>query len=517
MRQKNLWIPKLIEDDNLIVIKGHGATSWYKVMTIEQARNPYSKGIMGMDVECMDRAVSSREKQPKAQSGWTNYLKESQPLDEVLYGPTTIQMLPAPIHQKYVELRYRKHSPCRYPFHHGLDPEPFPLVEKGRSSARHGRDVYVPTIQASAMDEAIAKWYVPKEQRKQWLDKVGDGKQQEYTSQFPNLDHVEVENNFSPGCDWGSANDATIKVIGWNAERGKHWDKFVSLIEELDLLKEPYVVLLNEMDIGMARTGNVHTTRRLAHRLKMNYAYSVEFLELTRGNKQEQNATQDQRDALGLHGNAILTKCILGDTMVLRDPLPRQYFMRQAHWMNGNGFEKRLGGRGGVFARIYQKKPAHLNLRYEYQHRTPSSTQEPHFVVGNVHKLDGESPTNRQALWKYFSFGEAPTNGGRGQDPGNQLGVVIQGDIDPKVCELGGLERMTTPGVKLRTFPVKSCEAGKVHIGHMESDTFCSSMSAKRNVEVTPPCWYNNDQPALTMSDHAIVSVEVQGKILSGR
>ena len=33
-----------------------------------------------------------------------------------------------------------------------------------------------------------------------------------------------------------------------------------------------------------------------------------------------------RRDALGLHGNAIMSKCYIGETMVLRDPLPMGYF-----------------------------------------------------------------------------------------------------------------------------------------------------------------------------------------------
>ena len=112
---------------------------------------------------------------------------------------------------------------------------------------------------------------------------------------------------------------------------------------------------MNEMDIGMARTGNVHTVRRLALKLGMNYAYGVEFLELTRGTKEEQDATKGGRDALSLHGNAILTKCILGDGLIIRDPLDRRYFSDKAErGVNADGYEVRLGGRAGIFARIFQ-------------------------------------------------------------------------------------------------------------------------------------------------------------------
>jgi hypothetical protein len=76
----------------------------------------------------------------------------------------------------------------------------------------------------------------------------------ELTKSIPNLDHVAIDNSISSGCNWGP--NATVKLIGWNAERGTYWDKFWTLI---DALRHPYVLLLKEMDIGMARSCNVHT------------------------------------------------------------------------------------------------------------------------------------------------------------------------------------------------------------------------------------------------------------------
>jgi hypothetical protein len=99
---------------------------------------------------------------------------------------------------------------------------------------------------------------------------------------LPMLDRVEIVNRHN------SQNSSALlkqlenlQVVAWNAERGKHWDVLPNFAADMDFL------ILNEMDWGMARSGNVHTTELLAERLQMNYAYGVEFMELTNGNKGE--------------------------------------------------------------------------------------------------------------------------------------------------------------------------------------------------------------------------------------
>ena len=126
------------------------------------------------------------------------------------------------------------------------------------------------------------------------------------------------------------------------------------MIQEMNEIKEPLVILMNEMDIGMARSGNVHTARRLALQLGMNYSYCVEFLELTRGTQEEQMKTEGNRDALSLHGNAILSKCILGDGLILRDPSPHTYFSDKAErGINADGYEVR--GTYGTLCPYFRK------------------------------------------------------------------------------------------------------------------------------------------------------------------
>jgi len=475
-----------------------------------------------MDIECKSRKQSPREQKTQKQSKFAKHIETGQ-LYTVPFGPTTIQTVCPLILDKYIELRYGKRSPCQYPFADGIAEEfsvrlPSSIDEATNVTEVVVRDIFQADRSQAEMNFALENWYVPKKQREEWWKQRGNQQQMVYTDQIPNLNKVEVDNSMSAGCRWGMNN--TLKVIGWNAERGTFWNKFYGMVDSMDDIKEPHVILMNEMDIGMARSGNVHTVRRLAHKLGMNYAFGVEFLELTRGTREEQESTEGQRDALSLHGNAILTKCIIGESMILRDPLDHRYFSDKAHrGINANGYEVRLGGRMGLFARIFEQPVKTLDFEegklptdegyYNYLNRLP-----PHFVVGNVHKL-GESKNNRKWLWNYYGFGHPPLNStlyeGKGIDlPTQQKGVIIQGDFGPKFCALGGLTKVNKNSDK--TFRVKCLPNGKANIGPLAADYFCTNMKSNHPVKVTPSCDWSNKNSPLTLADHAIVSTVVQGR-----
>jgi hypothetical protein len=499
------WDARLVEDD-LLLIKGGICCPWYKLFHVQHAFRMKKGGqIGGIDIECLERG-SAREKAPKRTSGWVRHMQEGGKLDQVMFGPTEIQMVPREIANSYISLRYGKHSPCRYPYSNGQAPE---SILSTKDAATQGQDLYAQDIDKARIDFALSTWYVPKKERNAWRKQAGNGKQAALTNMIPNLDEIEIDNTISAGCNWGA--NATLKLIGWNAERGKYWDIFSNLVNELDALRHPYVILLNEMDIGMARSFNVHTARRLALELKMNYAFGVEFIELTRGTEQEQQATHGLRDALSIHGNAILSKCYIGDTALLRDPLPRGYFdTKPVRGINANGFEIRLGGRMGIFARLFQEPPPEGILKHYDGGEPILHALPPHFVVGNVHKLS-ETDKTRSWLWKYYGFGEPPQNStkyeGKGIDQKQQLGVIIQGDFGPQFCALGGLTKMNNYR-KHKTFPVR-CTQPKVDFGVLSGDYFCSNMQAVRDVQVSAPCDFSNNS-AVELSDHAIVSVIVK-------
>ena len=162
---------------------------------------------------------------------------------------------------------------------------------------------------------------------------------------IPEIDEVEV---------WNGAPTAPprspLRVVAWNMERGRHWSEGTRLIRETEALRDPDLLLMGEMDHGMARSGNVHTTRALAEALGMNYAYGVEFLELTGGELGERELYPGKNE-WGYHGNAILSRYPLTNVRLLRfSGIEKWYAGVGAN--DGERVQKRLGGRMALFATV---------------------------------------------------------------------------------------------------------------------------------------------------------------------
>lgn len=138
-----------------------------------------------------------------------------------------------------------------------------------------------------------------------------------------------------------------IRVAHWNIQRGVEFDairamltndasfhrmlnskKFAQepealqeLMNEISLLRAADVIVLNEVDIGMGRSGYRNVAADLAEALGMNYAFGVQFVELSPIYLSEKKKPADpaEREILemievdrekykGLHGLAILSR-----------------------------------------------------------------------------------------------------------------------------------------------------------------------------------------------------------------
>jgi len=133
-----------------------------------------------------------------------------------------------------------------------------------------------------------------------------------------------------------------LNIIFWNAERGKTWEK-AAMHEKF---QNADIILLNEMDVGMARSGNVNTARLLAEKLDMNYVQGIEFVELTNGTPDEIKLTDGQTNSDGFHTNAILSKLPLLNPQILRFKHANMYYS------NSPTSEIRLGNRMALYAKV---------------------------------------------------------------------------------------------------------------------------------------------------------------------
>jgi endonuclease/exonuclease/phosphatase family metal-dependent hydrolase len=156
-------------------------------------------------------------------------------------------------------------------------------------------------------------------------------------AELPLFDRVEVGGPRQPAPPLTTA----ARVAFWNVERCKYLEESAGLLARVGA----DVVLLAEMDLGMARSGNRHTTREVAEAMDSGYIFGAEFLELDLGDKRERDWHAGEDNAQGLHGGAIVSRHGLGDPAVLR-------LDRDGAWFDGTNGERRVGGRIAVATRL---------------------------------------------------------------------------------------------------------------------------------------------------------------------
>jgi endonuclease/exonuclease/phosphatase family metal-dependent hydrolase len=142
-----------------------------------------------------------------------------------------------------------------------------------------------------------------------------------------------------------------LRVVFWNIERGLELDEIklafgnrqeflrrmseakkgkdkakneAELLTELETLETADVIVLNELDMGMKRTGYRNVIEELGKALNMNWSYGVEFIEVSptvlgtekfgeieeekERRELEAQTAVDPRRLRGLHGSAILSR-----------------------------------------------------------------------------------------------------------------------------------------------------------------------------------------------------------------
>ena len=440
-------------------------------------------------------------------------------LQIVDYGPTKIMIVPDSVGRKYVLDRYKKEEFCDFPFD-----KTSPRLS---ATSYHETGRATPPIlprHASQMNAALANWYISQKVRDDWLMEIGNTPGNKLNEKVPNLDEVEIDNTIAipESCHIAGsvsqsserANHQVLKVVGFNAGRGTYWAEFAEMVEAMPELEKPDLIILNEMDIGMARSGNIHTTRKLAFRLGMNYAWGLEFVELSNGSWQEQNQTEGMKNAMGLHGNAILSRCPMYDPVIYRDKLDERYFSHKRFSGNAQGSEKRLGGRMGLFVRTGEMVMTDLNSSKDH-----AST--PHVIVGSVHKL--EEKTYRKEIWDYLGFGKFPNitddenlteKGVSAIGDTATLGIITSGDLASRgFCTQSGLSNLDKPQ-KHRTFPA-DCKTQR--LGNWRGDQFCGNMKVSGDDQSILPCYESTAaspsfNETVQISDHSIIQISLEIK-----
>lgn len=132
-----------------------------------------------------------------------------------------------------------------------------------------------------------------------------------------------------------------LRVVEWNIERGSRLDGIIGVLNNHAVLGFADLLLLNELDDGMLRSGNRNIALELSRALSAHAVYGVEYLEMTKGTGEELNLAGENTSAL--HGNAILTRHRFLNPQIVRLPRCENNF---------ESAEKRLGGRMGIILNL---------------------------------------------------------------------------------------------------------------------------------------------------------------------
>lgn len=97
---------------------------------------------------------------------------------------------------------------------------------------------------------------------------------------------------------------AFLRVVSWNIERGTRLRGIKALLTGHELLRDADILMLNEVDRGMARSGNVDVCTELARHLDLHLVFGNGYLALAPHRCPDGPAY----NRIGMHGNAVLSR-----------------------------------------------------------------------------------------------------------------------------------------------------------------------------------------------------------------
>ncbi len=241
------------------------------------------------------------------------------------------------------------------------------------------------------------------------------------------------------------------------------------------------IALLTEMDVGVTRTGQVHTIGRIAAQLGQGYCYGLEFLELLPMDPPPGLPRTGSDNAEGYHGNGIVASLPMQGPIVIR-------LDEMADWYAPPDGQRRIGNRMAI--------------------ATTFDAGDIRFVACSVHlenRTDGSGRARQmQALLDALDAyaGSAP--------------VVIGGDLNTHVGP-GGHDEVSEPLFALaasRGYDWGACNLARPTTrtstwsrseGTRQLDWFCTRGLTVRDPAVVPAL----GEDAVVLSDHELILLTV--------
>jgi endonuclease/exonuclease/phosphatase family metal-dependent hydrolase len=146
-----------------------------------------------------------------------------------------------------------------------------------------------------------------------------------------------IAENFAPS-QWLSWPCSSFRVVDWNIDRG------LKLSAIIDFLRDTNgdIFILQEVDINADRTHRVNIAQEIARKLRLNYVFGREFVELTQGTKASP----------AYHGQATLSRWRITNPRVIHFQQQSEFWKPRWFKPKLQTFQERLGGRIALAAEI---------------------------------------------------------------------------------------------------------------------------------------------------------------------
>ena len=190
------------------------------------------------------------------------------------------------------------------------------------------------------------------------------------------------------------AKACTLNALAWNIERGNMFEGIVEALRNHPDLKDKDILLLTELDYGMARSGNRFVAQELARVLRLNYAFAPVYIALQKGSGVEAQTEGDNTKSI--HGLAMLSKWPMQNVHAVALPNGKDKM-----W----GKEKRLGHLRALIGDIehpggpFRAVTVHLDAHCSRAHRH----RQMKIILGHLDALP-EIPTLIGGDWNTTTF-----------------------------------------------------------------------------------------------------------------
>jgi endonuclease/exonuclease/phosphatase family metal-dependent hydrolase len=146
-----------------------------------------------------------------------------------------------------------------------------------------------------------------------------------------------IAENFAPS-QWLSWPRSSIRIVDWNIDRGLQLRSIIDFLGDANA----DVFILQEVDVNARRTNQLNVAQEIARKLRLNYVFGREFVELTQGSN----------SSPALHGQATLSRWKIANSRIIN--FQRQSNFWRPHWYlpKMEPFQERLGGRIALVSEI---------------------------------------------------------------------------------------------------------------------------------------------------------------------